>query len=300
MNEAFATKYFPGVNPLGQRFGLENKKADIEIIGVSKSVRHQEVKLEIPPVAYLPYGQDPDGLFGLNFELRAAGEPLALAEAVRKVVREADSRIPVSGIDTQARMIGETMGQERTLAALGGAFAVLAVLIACVGLYGTMAYSIARRTAEIGVRMALGAQRIRVLNMVLREVALVAALGVALGLLGCVVGGADGGEFPVRREGAGSAGDGRGSYTVAGRRARRGICAGAQSVAGGSVEGATRGIGAGSGSVASEGDDCGKQENRQQGQQAAVRFGNSRRQKPVRTGILKAKNVERQAGWRID
>jgi len=182
VNEAFAKKYFPGVNPLGQRFGLEDKKADIEIIGVSKSVRHQAVKLEIPPVAYLPYGQDLDGLFGLNFELRAAGEPLALAEAVRKVVREADSRIPVSGIDTQARMIGETMGQERTLAALGGAFAALAVLIACVGLYGTMAYSIARRTAEIGVRMALGAQRVRVLNMVLREVALVAALGVALGL----------------------------------------------------------------------------------------------------------------------
>jgi predicted permease len=182
VNEEFAKRYFPGVNPLGQRFGLGDKTADIEIVGVSKAVKHQSVKQEIPAVVYVPYGQDPAGLFGLNFEVRAAGPPLALAEAVRKVVRDMDSRIPVAGIDTQERLIDDTTSQERTFATLGGGFAVLAVLIACVGLYGTMAYSVARRTAEIGVRMALGAQRARVMKMVLRDVVLVAAVGLAVGV----------------------------------------------------------------------------------------------------------------------
>jgi ABC-type antimicrobial peptide transport system permease subunit len=160
----------------------DSKTADIEIVGVSKAVKHQSLKREIPPVVYTPYGQDPQDLYGMNFELRAAGAPLALAEAVRRVVREADSRIPVADIDTQDRIIDETISQERTFAALGGGFAVLAVLIACVGLYGTMAYSVARRTAEIGVRMALGAQRARVVRMVLRDVIVVAVAGLAVGV----------------------------------------------------------------------------------------------------------------------
>jgi predicted permease len=183
VNEVFAKKYFGGTNPLGQRFGMgDSKTADIEIVGVSKAVKHQSLKREIPPVVYTPYGQDPQDLYGMNFELRAAGPPLALAEAVRRVVREADSRIPVADIDTQDRIIDETISQERTFAALGGGFAVLAVLIACVGLYGTMAYSVARRTAEIGVRMALGAQRARVVRMVLRDVIVVAVAGLAVGV----------------------------------------------------------------------------------------------------------------------
>src|SRR5262249_34303519 len=106
----------------------------------------------------------------------------AMAEAARKTVREMDTRIPLSGIDTQARVIDETIGQQRTFATLGGGFAVLAVLIACVGLYGTMAYSVARRTAGVGVRMALGAQRAKVVRMVLRDVIVVAAAGLAVGV----------------------------------------------------------------------------------------------------------------------
>jgi predicted permease len=182
VNETFAKKYFGSANPLGRRFGLEEKVANIEIVGVSKAVKHQSLKQEVPPVIYLPYGQEVDNLFGMNFEVRAAGAPLALAESVRKLVREMDSRIPVANIDTQARVVDETISQERTFAALGGGFAVLAVLIACVGLYGTMAYCVARRTAEIGVRMALGAQRARVMWMVLRDVIVLVAVGLAVGV----------------------------------------------------------------------------------------------------------------------
>jgi ABC-type antimicrobial peptide transport system permease subunit len=182
VNEVFARKYFPGASPLGRRFAVEGKVANIEIIGVSKAVRHQSLTQEIPPAAYLSYGQDTANIFAMNYEVRTAGDPLALAESVRKLVREADSRIPVADIDTQERVINDTIAQQRTFAALCTGFAVLALVIACVGLYGTMAYSVARRTSEIGIRMSLGAQRARVVRMVLRDVILLAGAGLAVGL----------------------------------------------------------------------------------------------------------------------
>ena len=114
--------------------------------------------------------------------MRAAGDPLALVGAVREVVRQADSRIPVTDIRTQEAAIDQTIGQERTFATLCTSFALLAVAIACVGLYGTMAYSVARRTNEIGLRMALGAQRKKLIWMVLREVFVMAAVGLAIGV----------------------------------------------------------------------------------------------------------------------
>jgi len=118
----------------------------------------------------------------MTYELRAAGDPLALAAAVRQVVQQADSRIPVSNIGTQAARIDQTISQERTFATLCTCFAVLAVLIACVGLYGTMAYSVARRTTEFGIRTALGAERRRLVWMVLRQVLVLAAAGLGIGL----------------------------------------------------------------------------------------------------------------------
>jgi ABC-type antimicrobial peptide transport system permease subunit len=140
------------------------------------------LKGEVPAVAYLPYTHDPRSIGSLTFELRAAGDPKALIAAAREIVRQADSRIPVTNIKTQEEIIDQTIGQERTFATLCTAFALLAVAIACVGLYGTMAYSVARRTNEIGVRMALGAERKRVIWMVLREVFVMSAAGLAIGL----------------------------------------------------------------------------------------------------------------------
>jgi macrolide transport system ATP-binding/permease protein len=184
VNEQFAKTYFAGQNPIGKHFtlGRGQNAFDIEVQGVAKNARYSSLKGELPPVAYLPYTYNPRSLGSLTFELRAAGDPLALAGAVRQVVRQADSRIPVTELRTQEAAIEQTIGQERTFATLCTAFALLAVAIACVGLYGTMAYSVARRTNEIGLRMALGAERQRLIWMVLREVFVMAAIGLALGL----------------------------------------------------------------------------------------------------------------------
>jgi macrolide transport system ATP-binding/permease protein len=183
VNEVFAKTFFDGENPIGRHFGLGGSApVDFEIIGVSKTARYSTLKRDIPPVAYVPYSQNLRNLNQMIYELRASGDPLGLARAVRQAVQQADARIPVSNIGTQAERIDQTISQERTFATLCTCFAVLAVLIACVGLYGTMAYSVARRTNEIGIRMALGAERPRLVWMVLREVLAMAAVGLGIGL----------------------------------------------------------------------------------------------------------------------
>jgi predicted permease len=184
VNEAFVKTYYGGANPVGKHFTLSRgaNAMDIEIAGVAKNARYSSLKGELPPVAYLPYTYNPKSMGSLTFELRAAGDPLALVSAARQVVRQADSRIPVTEVRTQEAVIDQTIGQERTFASLCTAFALLAVAIACVGLYGTMAYSVARRTNEIGLRMALGAERRRLIWMVLREVCAMAVVGLALGV----------------------------------------------------------------------------------------------------------------------
>jgi ABC-type antimicrobial peptide transport system permease subunit len=116
----------------------------------------------------------------VTYALRTAGDPLSYVSSVHEIVREADSRIPVTNVITQAAEIDRTISQEVTFAKLCTAFAILALLIACVGLYGTMSYNVARQVSEIGVRMAMGAQRGAVLWMVLRRALLLAAAGLAI------------------------------------------------------------------------------------------------------------------------
>ena len=132
---------------------------------------------------YVPYAQlPPRQLRQMTYALRTDGDPLRYVAAVRQIVREADGRVPVTNIKTQAADIDQTINQEIVFARLCSAFAVLALVIACVGLYATMAYTVARRTNEIGLRMALGAPRGRVIWMVLREVCVLVAIGLAIGL----------------------------------------------------------------------------------------------------------------------
>jgi ABC-type antimicrobial peptide transport system permease subunit len=173
-----------GQNPVGRRFtrGRNRFQMEFEIVGVAKNARYHSLKGELPAVAYITYTHEPGSIGQLTFELRAAGDPMSLAGSVREIVRQADPRIPVTNLKTQEAIIDQTIGQERTFAMLCTAFALLAVLIACVGLYGTMAYSVARRTNEIGLRMALGAERRRLIWMVLREVCIMAAVGLAIGV----------------------------------------------------------------------------------------------------------------------
>lgn len=186
VNEVFAKKYFPNQNPIGRHFGLGNSEAgDLTIVGVAKNARYESLKGPIPPVAYLSYLQNiiKRPPIPMTFELRTAGNPFALAKTVRKIVHDAAPTVPVTGMMTQTQRIDNTIVQERTFADLCTAFAILALTIACVGLYGSMAYAVSRRTNEIGIRMALGAERRRIIWMVLREVLALAAAGLGIGLI---------------------------------------------------------------------------------------------------------------------
>lgn len=183
VNEAFARRSFGDRNPLGQRFTLPRMcpKCDIEIVGVSANALYGNLKGTAPPTVYLPFAQGGWGpVQGMVYELRTAGNPLNYVRAVRDLVQRADQRLPLSEVKSQTAWIDQTINQEITFARLCTAFAILALVIACVGLYGTMSYKVARQTGEIGIRMALGAQPIRVVWMVLREVVLLTAVGLAI------------------------------------------------------------------------------------------------------------------------
>ena len=188
VNQVFAKANFGDRNPLGQHLilqeaGKEGSVArDMEIVGISKNARYGRLTKAFPPVVYMPYDQGYPQPNEMVYALRTSGAPLRYVNSVREVVRHADSRIPVSEIRTQAADIDRTINQEIVFAELCSAFGILALVIACVGLYGTVSYNVSRRTGEIGIRMALGAQRGGVVRMILREVLVLTALGLALGI----------------------------------------------------------------------------------------------------------------------
>jgi macrolide transport system ATP-binding/permease protein len=187
INEVFAKANFDDRNPLGQHLILRETEGgrparDMEIVGVSRNACYGGLTEKIRPVAYIPYNQgfpQPDAMV---YALRTSGDPLLYVNSVRELVRQADARVPVSEVRSQVADIDRTIGQEITFAELCSGFAILALVIACVGLYGVVSYNVARRTGEIGIRMALGAQRGRVVWMVLREVFLLAAVGLGIGV----------------------------------------------------------------------------------------------------------------------
>jgi len=183
INEVFAKVNFGDENPLGRhlRVGDANPR-DVEIVGVSRNARYGGLKNDIPPVVYLPYDQGFPFPRDMTYALRTAGDPLKYVATVREIVRQADARVPLSSVKTQVAEIDETINQEIVFAQLCSAFAILALAIACVGLYGTVSYNVARRTGEIGIRMALGAQRGKVVRMILRQVFALAVLGLTIGI----------------------------------------------------------------------------------------------------------------------
>jgi len=182
VNQKFASAFFGGENPIGRQFSFGNASSSLlTIVGVARAAHYNSLQEEIPPVVYLPYTQDLSRLGQLFFELRTAGPPLSAALAVRRAVHDAGPSVSITEITTQAQRMDQTIAQERTFADLGTCFALLALGIACVGLYGAMAYAVARRTGEIGLRMALGAQRRGIVWMVLREVVAICAVGLVLG-----------------------------------------------------------------------------------------------------------------------
>jgi predicted permease len=180
ISERLARTYFGNENPVGRRIAFQDDKRDLEIVGVSANLRYGGLKGEekSPMTVFTAASQFSPGR--VTYALRTAGDPLRYVRSVHELVREADSRIPVTNVITQAAEIDRTISRELTFAKLCTGFAVLALLIACVGLYGTTSYNVARQIGEIGTRMALGAQRGAVVWMVLRHVLTLAAVGLAI------------------------------------------------------------------------------------------------------------------------
>jgi predicted permease len=185
VDERFARAVFGVADPLGRTVHLpdDEGKPAFEVVGIAGNIRYGRLHGEPQPVLYLPFVQP---VFGpasdAVFELRTAGNPLNYVHAVREIVRQADPNLPLSDVKTQAALVDGTIFQEIAFARLSTALALLALIIAAVGLYGTVSYNVARRTAEIGIRMALGAPRRRVVWNVLREVLVLAAAGIAVSL----------------------------------------------------------------------------------------------------------------------
>ena len=185
VSEAFARHYFPGQSPVGRRFGFSDKNpSEIEIVGVARNAKYPSLNpdYDIGATVYVASLQKPENLWQMNFEVRTAGNPMSWAPAIRQAVQRLDKNVPLSNVKTQTEQIDETIVNERLFAKLTSFFGLLALGLACVGLYGTMSYTVVRRTNEIGIRMALGAQKRGVMGMVLRESLLLVAVGIALGL----------------------------------------------------------------------------------------------------------------------
>ncbi|HEY6403857.1 MAG TPA: ABC transporter permease [Blastocatellia bacterium] len=184
-NQAFVKQFFPNENPIGKRFGfLPDTANQIEIVGVAADAKYTSLRDAIKPTIYIPWSQELRFTGYMAFEARATGEPSALISSVREAVRNVESNLPVSNIKTQIEQSDETLRAERLFARLLGFFGALAMLLAGIGLYGVLAYAVAQRTQEIGVRVALGAQTGDVLRLVISQGMLLALLGVIAGLGG--------------------------------------------------------------------------------------------------------------------
>jgi putative ABC transport system permease protein len=180
LNQAMARLFFPGRNPIGHRIG-----ANATVIGVVADTRHRALDDKVWPEMFLPFAQSPSPW--ITVLVRGAADPSGLASPVRGVARSIDASQPLFDVELLERRVAGTLAERRERAAMLGAFAVLALLIAVVGIYGVMSYSVAQRTREIGLRMALGAGRFNVLRMIVGAGLRVAAFGILLGLAGALL-----------------------------------------------------------------------------------------------------------------
>ncbi len=184
VNEKFVREFLGNENPIGRRFGFGDKKTsgDIEIIGVVGDAKYDSLRKEVPPTVYVPCLQDLTRLGAMQFEVRTVGDPMGMIPAVRHVAQDMDRNLPLYQVKSEVEQIDGSLFQERLFARLTSFFGLLALLLACVGIYGLMSFGVTQRTSEIGIRMALGAQRSDVLRMVMRETVVLATLGVSIGI----------------------------------------------------------------------------------------------------------------------
>lgn len=185
VNKSFADAFFPGQNPIGRRATLneESDKDDFEIIGVIGDAKYESPKEKPSRSIYRPIFQSPDqGAFTNVIELRTAGDPLNLAAPVREAILRVNDKLPILPFSSLAIQTDESLKEEKLIAQLVSFFGLLGLLLSCVGLYGIMAHSVVRRTNEIGIRMALGAERRNIVWMVLRESLMLVTIGLAVGV----------------------------------------------------------------------------------------------------------------------
>ena len=182
VNQTFAQQYFGTENALGRQFYLsKDRKTPIEVVGVARDGKYADLREAKLRLFFYPYAQQFDsGMGGMTFYLRSAQESGQVIAAAREIVKQADATLPIFDVKTMDRQIDEDLFADRIVSALSTFFGVLATALAGLGLYGVLSYTVARRTREIGIRMALGAGRRQVLLLILREVAFMTALGIAL------------------------------------------------------------------------------------------------------------------------
>jgi predicted permease len=183
INDAAARKYFPSQNPIGQRFGSSPEDSGrLEIVGIVRDAKYNDLREPAPPTMYVPYLQNGGSAASAMFEVRTAGEPAAVTTGIRDIVRRIDPNLPLTNMSTQLEQVEQRYGQEKVFAHACTLFGGLALLLASIGLFGLMSYNVARRTNEIGIRMALGAQRQDVLRLVMGESLWMVLVGVGIGL----------------------------------------------------------------------------------------------------------------------
>jgi predicted permease len=188
ISASMARQYFPSENPVGRhfRFTGEDATEDIEIVGVARDILtkfHEEQSDRSPRAVYIPFTQAPSTMTGQAvIEVRTAANPADIAAAMHAAAQGLDKNLPMGTVQTQDEIVNQSTGEQRSLSGITALFGVLALLLASIGLYGTMSHSVGQRTKEIGIRMALGADRQSVLFMVLREAMLLTLAGIATGL----------------------------------------------------------------------------------------------------------------------
>jgi predicted permease len=183
VNETFVKKFNLGTDAVGKMMSDEGDTLDTQIIGVVKDAKYSEVKAAVPPLFFVPYKQT-SRVSGITFYVKTAADPQQLVSQVPRVMRELDPNLPVEDLRTLDQQVQQNVFMDRFIGIMATSFAVLATLLAAVGLYGVLAYTVAQRTREIGLRMALGAAPARVRMMILRQVGLMTIIGGVVGVLG--------------------------------------------------------------------------------------------------------------------